>query len=95
MDFSDYFINEYGNVMKYSKNVKYSISDGYFCVSICDKNEKKYKSMRIHRLVAYVFLNKPYNFTDDFVVNHIDNKQLNNYYKNLEWCTSKENTLLN
>jgi uncharacterized protein YaiE (UPF0345 family) len=92
MDFSNYQINEYGNVIKNGINLKYSTLDGYFCVNICDKNEKKYKSMRIHRLVAYVFLNKPEKFTDDFVVNHIDNNRLNNYYKNLEWCTSKENT---
>jgi hypothetical protein len=49
--------------------------------------------MKVHRLVAYTFLPKPDNITDDLVINHIDNNRLNNYYKNLEWCTSAENTL--
>jgi hypothetical protein len=56
------------------------------------KKTKIHKSMKVHRLVAYTFLPKPDNFTHDLVVNHIDNNRLNNYYKNLEWCTSAENT---
>lgn len=47
--------------------------------------QKKYF---VHRLVATAFIRKP---KDKEVINHIDNNGLNNYYKNLEWCTAKEN----
>lgn len=47
------------------------------------------KHPKIHRLVAEAFVpnpdNKPY-------VDHIDGNPLNNFYLNLRWTTSKENT---
>ena len=49
--------------------------------------------LRVHRLVSYIFVYKPIEFTHKYVVNHIDNNRLNNYFKNLEWCTSNENTI--
>ena len=47
--------------------------------------QKKYF---VHRLVAAAFIRAP---KDKEIINHIDNNGLNNYYKNLEWCTHKEN----
>lgn len=47
--------------------------------------QKKYF---VHRLVASSFIRPP---RDKEIINHIDNNGLNNYYKNLEWCTHKEN----
>lgn len=47
--------------------------------------QKKYF---VHRLVAAAFIRPP---KEGEIVNHIDNNGLNNYYKNLEWCTHKEN----
>ena len=50
-----------------------------------DGKQKKYF---VHRLVAAAFIRPP---KDNEIINHIDNNGLNNYYKNLEWCTQKEN----
>lgn len=52
------------------------------------KKNKIAKELKAHRLVAQTFIknedNKPQ-------VNHIDGNKINNYYKNLEWCTNSEN----
>lgn len=47
------------------------------------------KSLHVHRLVAFAFVK---NTKRKPCINHIDNDPSNNYYKNLEWCTHKENT---
>ena len=50
----------------------------------------KKKDYKIHRLVAYFFINK---YEQDKIINHIDENKLNNYYKNLEILNNKkENT---
>jgi hypothetical protein len=59
---------------------------GYFKVQLW-KNNKPF-SIRVHRLVARCFVD---NFKPDLQVNHIDGNKLNNYYKNLEWCTVLHN----
>lgn len=45
-------------------------------------------TLRPHRLVARYFVDNPNDYN---VVNHIDMNKQNNYYKNLEWCTTKYN----
>ena len=72
------------------KLLKYSLAtNGYFVVEL-NKNGKA-KTITIHKLVSYAFLNhKPCGYK--LVVNHIDiNRQNNNLY-NLEITTSRENT---
>lgn len=45
-------------------------------------------SVTIHSLVANAFLPK---IDGKNYINHIDQNPLNNFYKNLEWCTQSEN----
>ena len=60
--------------------------NGYLTVSL-SKNSI-YKNFLIHRLVADVFIENPYNFP---CVNHKDENKRNNCVDNLEWCTYKYN----
>jgi len=60
----------------------------YFICSIIDKENNR-KSVRVHRLVASLFCNKPLNKN---VVNHIDGNTRNNNAFNLEWVNVKENS---
>ena len=41
-----------------------------------------------HRIVAKHFVDNPFNLPE---VNHIDGDKANNYYRNLEWVTRKQN----
>jgi hypothetical protein len=61
--------------------------NGYEFVTLVSDNSKTLK-IRIHRLVAYFFINK---YENKMVINHIDENKYNNYYKNLEVTSQKEN----
>lgn len=88
--FKRYELSNYGNVRIIGTNKYMSprITNGYYCITLF-KNNKKF-SFNIHKLVAIFFVNRPDN-TQNFV-NHIDENKLNNYYKNLEWRTTQENS---
>ena len=60
--------------------------DGYWQVML-SKNGK-YKTFRVHRLVAKAFISNPDNLPE---VNHIDENKENNNVENLEWCTREYN----
>lgn len=60
---------------------------GYRQVLMYDRNNKM-KSMKIHRLVAHLFLP---NWDDKFTVNHKDFDKYNNNVDNLEWASNSEN----
>lgn len=48
----------------------------------------KYKTHKVHRLVAMAFIVNPNNYKE---INHKDENKANNHINNLEWCTSKYN----
>lgn len=86
---TNYSVSNLGNVR--NDNTKKLLSQrtqqGYKHVTL--SIDKKQKSCRVHRLVAYAFIdnpdNKPY-------VNHIDCNRSNNNVNNLEWVTPSENS---
>ena len=61
---------------------------GYEQVSL--SVEGKYKSRKVHRLVANAFITNPEN---KLQVNHIDGNKKNNIADNLEWVTNQENQI--
>lgn len=91
-----YKVSNYGLVI----NSRYKIVGTYYgdefyedlnkynCVSLV--KDGKATRYGIHRLVALAFVNNP-NPTKFNIVNHIDENKHNNYYKNLEWCTTLYN----
>ncbi len=90
INFPDYQISNLGNVYS-KKNYKIRkpfVSNGYLSIYLF-KNGKRYRK-KIHRLVAEAFIPNPNNLP---VINHIDGNKLNNIVSNLEWCTSKQNTI--
>ena len=60
---------------------------GYLRITL-NKNGK-YKTFAVHRLVAEAFIPNPNNLP---CVNHKDENQFNNDFRNLEWCTYKYNS---
>lgn len=60
--------------------------DGYYIVCLCDGRSKK--GIRVHRIVAYVFVPNPVGYN---IVNHKDRNPANNAASNLEWCDTAYN----
>lgn len=70
-----------GRILKLKPNER-----GYYYTNL--SNESKYKTFRIHRLVAELFIPNPENKPE---VNHKDGDKSNNSVDNLEWVTRREN----
>jgi len=60
--------------------------DGYVCVRLTGGGQRSL--VRLHRLIALVFIPNPENHS---IVNHIDHNPRNNAASNLEWCTQRQN----
>lgn len=96
-EFPDYWISNYGRVFSYKngyktrkgwkelkpyKDKKHNYLDCRISIN------GKYDHLPIHRYVCKYFCP---GYKEGFVVNHIDGNTSNNYYKNLEWVSQKEN----
>ena len=85
-----YQVSNLGNIKSLIKNkiLKPYINkkNGYSYIGL-HKN-KKIKVIRIHRLVAIVFMPNPNNFP---VINHKNKIRTDNNIDNLEWCSQKYN----
>lgn len=85
-------VSNFGKIrnIKTKKILKTTINqNGYEEICISLGKRKNYKALKIHRCVAFMFVD---GFKDGLVVNHIDGIKTNNVWTNLEWVTSKENT---
>lgn len=91
-NFSNYCLYPDGRIFSLYCNrfMKPSPAQGYLHLALTDDNGKLVKNIKIHRLVAKVFIPNPENKSQ---VNHKDGNKLNNHVNNLEWVTPSENTL--
>jgi len=87
-NFSNYEISSFGNLRNKTTGyiIKPCIKSGYLCTSLTN-DDKKYKSIKIHRLVGLSFIPNPEN---KYTINHKDHNKLNNNLNNLEWATTTE-----
>lgn len=87
-----YQISNFGRVKSFAKHFHKEkiltpiLANGYYQIGIRKNSIRKY--LKIHRLIAEVFINNPYNKP---CINHKDGNKLNNDIDNLEWVTHKEN----
>ena len=82
-----YKVSNYGKVIGKRGIVKQRInSDGYPTITV-GKMENR-TSMRVHRIVATLFIPNPNNLPE---VNHLDCDRQNSRADNLEWTTHQDN----
>lgn len=88
--YSNYKINRNGVIINNSNRIlRPATISGYKCIGLTSDKGKQ-RTLRVHRLVAIKFIENP---NDHPVVNHIDRNRSNNNSDNLEWTTSKANTI--
>lgn len=90
-DFPDYYINRNGEILsktlKKDRLLKPGLnSNGYY--HVCLYKDKKRKSMKVHRLLALMFIPNPDNLP---FVDHHDRIRTNNSLVNLSWVTRATN----
>lgn len=91
LDLENYSVSLDGRVInnttkKYKKPINNNSGKGYLYVDLY-KNGNRHRKY-VHRLVAEAYIPNPLNLP---FVNHIDGNPKNNNYKNLEWCSAKQN----
>lgn len=102
-NFNNYEFSNYGRLRRidtgyilketlYNKHVKKHENDGYFITFLLNTVLNKRQRVKVHRIVAELFVHNPDPFNKTSI-NHIDGVKNNNHYTNLEWVTVKENNL--
>jgi len=89
-EFPTYSVSTFGRVksLRSNKIMHQQVNErGYLVTSLVYNGIRK--KFKCHRLVAMVFIPNPLNKPE---VNHDDFNKCNNFFKNLEWSTPKENT---
>jgi hypothetical protein len=89
-DYEDYYsISSLGNVKSiYTDRMLKPSFDKFGYARFSATKNKKQKTLRIHRLVALLFIPNPDNLPQ---VNHKDGDKSNNAKTNLEWSSDSEN----
>jgi hypothetical protein len=92
--YEDYQVSSLGNVKSFKwgkeKFLKSGLDRGGYLGVVLSKN-KKAKSIKVHKLVAIVFLNHIQNGHDE-VVDHINNIKTDNRAENLQLISQRENS---
>jgi len=89
-----YQISNLGRVksLKFNKEriLKSAInSNGYYTVVLCA--EGRGKTFTVYCLVAEAFVEKPNDYKDSFVIDHIDHDCENDNFRNLQWVSHRFN----
>lgn len=88
---SQYSVSQCGQIRNItSGKFKCLSADTYGYLVTTLFKEGKRKQYKVHRMVAEMFVD---GYDDQLQVNHIDGNKKNNNYTNLEWCSSKQNTM--
>ena len=91
--FDDYWVSSFGRV--YNSDTKRFlpsegkgyIRDGYRQIALSKQGEKQI-NIKVHRLVAYAFLDNPNGYTE---INHLNEAKDDNRVVNLEWMSHLDN----
>lgn len=83
-----YMVSNHGNVKSLRRNIvlRPTNDEGYLKIKL--QFNRKTKSVRVHRVVAFAFIPNPENKSQ---INHINGIKDDNRVENLEWCTNIEN----
>ena len=87
-----YQISEYGEVrpkIYFARRKVPTLHNGYLRVALYKENKSKY--YYIQRLVYEAFVEE---IPEGYVVHHVDEDRMNNYFKNLELMTPQEHGAL-
>lgn len=91
---STYVVDQFGNIYgRGGRKLKQHLnSDGYPQITLFRGANCKPKAgrVKVHQIVAELFVPK-YGDNEKLEVNHKDFNRTNNYYKNLEWITHRDN----